>query len=30
MDEIEFILVVLLVISLLLVVWSLTDEFKNS
>ncbi len=29
MDEIEFALVVLLVVSLILVVWSFTDEFKN-
>ena len=29
MDEMEFGLVVLVVISTMLVVWSLTDEFKN-
>lgn len=29
MDEIEFALVVLLVVSLVLVVWSFTDELKN-
>lgn len=29
MDEIEFSLVVMLVVSLVVIVWSFTDEFKN-
>lgn len=29
MDEIEFCLVVMLVVSLVVVVWPFTDEFKN-